>query len=66
MQIENNGDPHKDWANAQQLGYWKGMYWLLVTMSTVGFGEIYPHTDIGRAFIVLYIVGTFVSKSSIN
>lgn len=62
FQSENNGDPFHDYSNAQELGFWEAVYWLLVTMSTVGFGEITPTTDIGRAFIIIFIMGTFVSS----
>ncbi len=62
LQIENNQpDTAPGAAPPDPLGYWEGMYWLLVTMSTVGYGEITPTTSIGRAFIILYIMGTFVS-----
>ena len=62
FQCENNGDPFHDYGNGQYLTYWESVYWLLVTMSTVGFGEISPATDLGRAFIVVFIMGSFVSK----
>ena len=61
LQSENNGDPNQDYNNAQGLTYWQCVYWLLVTMSTVGYGEISPSTDISRAFIVIFIMGSFVS-----
>ena len=69
FQCENTGDPFHDYSNNYStdkdptLGIWAAIYWLLVTMSTVGFGEISPSTDIARAFIVVYIIGTFVSQT---
>ena len=50
------------------------MYWLLVTMSTVGFGEIVPKTDVGRAFhsylhhrdICKFIPTQYVSEKHIS
>lgn len=64
LQCENTGDPFRNYENSQDLGYWMAVYWLLVTMSTVGFGEVHPSTDIGRAFVVIFIIGTFVSSIS--
>lgn len=35
-----------------------GVYWAIVTMSTVGFGDIVPHTPLGRAIAsVLMVMG---------
>lgn len=61
LQCENNGDPHQKYENAQYVPYWTAVYFMLVTMSTVGFGDISPRTDIGRAFVIVYILGSFVS-----
>ncbi|XP_069123126.1 calcium-activated potassium channel slowpoke-like isoform X6 [Argopecten irradians] len=61
--IENSGDP-PDFSNPQKLTYWECLYFLLVTMSTVGYGDIYATTTLGRIFIVLYImisIGMFAS-----
>ncbi len=33
-----------------------GLYWTLVTMSTLGFGDIVFHSDIGRLFSVIVLV----------
>jgi hypothetical protein len=60
LQCENNGDP-PEFKNGQNITYWATCYYMLVTMSTVGYGDISPRTDIGRAFVVVYILGSFVS-----
>jgi voltage-gated potassium channel len=33
-----------------------GLYWTLVTMSTLGFGDITFHSDLGRAFTIIVLV----------
>ncbi|VDI10645.1 potassium large conductance calcium-activated channel subfamily M alpha member 1, partial [Mytilus galloprovincialis] len=62
--VENSGDPWRNFENAKSLSYWECLYFLLVTMSTVGYGDISAKTDIGRIFIVLFImisIGMFAS-----
>ncbi|XP_052834506.1 calcium-activated potassium channel slowpoke isoform X7 [Octopus bimaculoides] len=62
--IENSGDPFLDFKNPNSMTYWECLYFLLVTMSTVGFGDIYAKTVLGRIFIVLFILcslGIFTS-----
>lgn len=54
--VENSGDPFHDWKNSQDLSYWDCLYFLMVTMSTVGYGDIHCVTDIGRTFIVFFLL----------
>lgn len=65
VQLENSGDP-LDFTNQQHISYWECVYFLIVTMSTVGYGDIYCQTVLGRSFIVLFIlVGLAVFASCI-
>ncbi len=48
------------------MSYWDCVYFLIVTMSTVGYGDIHCTTTLGRTFIVLVIlVGLAVFASCI-
>ncbi|XP_071036204.1 calcium-activated potassium channel slowpoke-like isoform X1 [Parasteatoda tepidariorum] len=63
--LENSGDP-LEFSNPHELTYWECVYFLIVTMSTVGYGDIYCETSLGRGFIVLFIlVGLAVFASCI-
>ena len=62
LQVETSGDPFYDFENSQQLTYWECVYFALVTMSTVGYGDIYCVTTIGRIFMVFFILGALVSS----
>ncbi|GFY11279.1 calcium-activated potassium channel slowpoke [Trichonephila clavipes] len=53
--LENSGDP-LSFSNPHDLTYWECVYFLIVTMSTVGYGDIYCETSLGRGFIVLFIL----------
>ena len=61
FQIENMGDPWHGFSNGPGMTFWDSVYYLLVTMSTVGYGDISCKTDIGKFFILIFIVGSFVS-----
>ena len=56
-----SGDPWKDFSNSQALTYWDCAYFAVVTMSTVGYGDVLCITTFGRLFIVIFIFGALVS-----
>jgi len=64
FKVENSGDPFDNFANVNPLSYWDCVYFTLVTMSTVGYGDVYCHTTLGRFFMVFFILGALVSPSA--
>jgi len=58
--VENSGDPWENFQNSQVLSYWECVYLLMVTMSTVGYGDVYAKTTLGRLFMVFFILGGLV------
>ena len=54
---ETTGDPWKNFSNRQSYTYLEYVYFTIVTLSTVGYGDISAVTDTGRAFMVLFIIG---------
>lgn len=61
-QVENSGDPWENFQNSQPLSYWECVYLLMVTMSTVGYGDVYARTTLGRLFMVFFILGGLVKS----
>jgi len=53
--LENSGDP-PDFTNGGHLSYWNCVYFLMVTMSTVGYGDIFCTTILGKISIMLFIL----------
>ncbi len=43
-------------ANSQFKGFWDGVWWVLVTISTVGYGDKAPVTPLGRFVAVLIML----------
>ncbi|KAK2146163.1 hypothetical protein LSH36_628g03007 [Paralvinella palmiformis] len=62
--VETTGDPFNDFNNGQDLTYWEAVYFCIVTMSTVGYGDIYCITTIGRIFMVVFILGALAMFAS--
>ncbi|XP_028981728.1 calcium-activated potassium channel slowpoke isoform X2 [Diachasma alloeum] len=63
--LENSGDPF-EFVNPQPLSYWTCVYFLIVTMSTVGYGDVYCQTILGRTFLVFFLlVGLAIFASCI-
>uniref|UniRef100_A0A670ZG48 BK channel n=1 Tax=Pseudonaja textilis TaxID=8673 RepID=A0A670ZG48_PSETE len=58
--MENTGDPWVHNGNHQTLTYFECLYLIMVTMSTVGYGDIVVQTTIGRVFVLFFIVGGLV------
>jgi len=61
--LENQGDPsYFKSPSSQSLSYWNCVYFLMVTMSTVGYGDIVCVTAAGRGFQVLFLLVGLVSN----
>ena len=58
--LENSGDP-PDFDNGQSLTYWDCVYFLMVTMSTVGYGDITCLTEVGRVVQLMFLAVGLVS-----
>ena len=55
--LETMGDPWKNFSNSQNTTYLEYAYFIIVTLSTVGYGDLTAATDIGRAFMTCFIIG---------
>ena len=55
--LEASGDPWEGFQNAQNITFPELIYFVMVTISTVGYGDYFPITTIGRIFITFFILG---------
>lgn len=44
------------WYEGQTHSFWSGIYWTVVTMSTLGYGDIVFASDLGRMYSVIVIL----------
>jgi len=54
--------------NVQDIGPLTALYFTIVTVSTLGYGDIYPVTDTAKIFVILLVlvgIGTFVSAVTV-
>lgn len=65
FQLENSGDPFDSFQHPHPISYWNCVYFLLVTMSTVGYGDVYCKTVLGKMFMVFFILGGLVTTAYI-
>lgn len=54
------GDPWQGYTNCHHISYWESLYFLIVTSSTIGYGDIHCKTTFGRVFISFFILGGLV------
>ena len=54
--LETTGDPWKDFKNFQTITFREYTYYIMVTMSTVGYGDYSPKTAWGQTFITFFII----------
>ena len=42
--------------NVEQFSYLDALYFCVMTLTTVGYGDLYPTTDLGKMFTILYVL----------
>ena len=58
--LENSGNL-PDFSNPEPITYWNAVYFLMVTMSTVGYGDITCLTEVGRVVQLMFLAVGLVS-----
>jgi polar amino acid transport system substrate-binding protein len=68
MWLVERKNPDTDFATDYVRGAWDGVWWAIVTVTTVGYGDTSPRTGPGRLVAILamlgslFLVGAFVSE----
>ena len=64
--LENQGDFFHDYTNAREYGEFRFadiLWYLIITASTIGYGDYFPVTDLGKIFGIFYISSKFKISS---
>lgn len=57
MQVfEENFEPIAGWSSNSPFYWHTSLYYMTVTMTTTGYGDIAPHTDPGRGVIIIFLL----------
>ncbi|CAH8647106.1 unnamed protein product [Dicrocoelium dendriticum] len=64
--LENTGDVlnGKPYNVSQPITYVNSLYFTIVTMSTVGYGDFTPQTPLGRAYVIFFILVALATFAS--
>ncbi|MGQ9655585.1 MAG: potassium channel family protein, partial [Thermodesulfobacteriota bacterium] len=49
-----------EYADSQIKGFWDAVWWSIVTVATVGYGDLVPKSPVGRVFGAATILGGVV------
>jgi hypothetical protein len=52
--------PYYEWENACRLDFFQAVYFIIITVTTVGFGDMHPNDNLGRIVILGILVPMFV------